>query len=97
MNTIIKAVALLESENLLEPVVRKYWVHPMNKDREVSGRFSKFYNDIRQFSPKFFEYYRISISSFDELLQLLRPDLTKENTFMRNAITAEKRLTITLR
>ncbi len=93
----IKFVALLEAANLLNQVERKYWVHPFHGDRERSQRFQKFYNSIREYPEKFFEYYRMSITSFDELLELLRPYITKKNTYMRNAISAAERLTITLR
>ncbi|KAF0746352.1 protein ALP1-like [Aphis craccivora] len=45
----------------------------------------------------FFEYYRMSITSFDELLEQLRPHITKKITTFRNPISAEERLTLTIR
>lgn len=39
----------------------------------------------------------MSITSFDELLEKLRPYITKENTQFRNSISAKERLTITLK
>jgi len=56
----------------------------MNDERETSGRFSKFYNDIRLYPEKFFLYYRISIKSFDELLKKVRDDISKRHTPWRN-------------
>ncbi|XP_029342534.1 uncharacterized protein LOC107884642 isoform X2 [Acyrthosiphon pisum] len=61
------------------------------------GQFTTFFENIRQYPDKFFEYYRMWISSFDELLKTLRPHITKNTTEFRNPISAEERLTITLR
>ncbi|XP_025194756.1 protein ALP1-like isoform X2 [Melanaphis sacchari] len=95
----IKVVAVAEALGLLDPpkVQRRYWVHPLNMDREKIGQFRTFFENIRQYPDKFFEYYRMSISSFDELLKTLRPHITKSTTEFRNPISAEERLTITIR
>jgi hypothetical protein len=76
---------------------RKHWVHPINDDRETSGRFIKFYNDIRLYPEKFFNYYRMSIKTFDELLQKVRGHISKRSTHWQNPLSAKERLTITLR
>ena len=39
----------------------------------------------------------MSANRFQHLLELLRPLITKKDTKMRNAITAEERLAVTLR
>lgn len=94
----IKIVCALEATGLLrKPIERRYSVHPFHANRETSERFSIFYNDIRKYEVKFFGYYRMSINSFDELLNALRPYITKQVTHWRNPICAEERLTITLR
>ncbi len=76
---------------------RKYWVHPLNQKRDEEDLFENFYSSIRKYPNKFFEYYRMSITSFDELLETMRPHLTKQHTNMRNPIFVEQRLTITIR
>lgn len=76
---------------------RKYWVHPLNQKRDEEDLFGNFYNSIRKYPKKFFEYYRMSIASFDELLETMRPHLKKQHTNMRNPICVEQRLTITIR
>lgn len=94
----VKVVAVAEAFGLLdEPVERRYWVHPMNNDQENSEKFKKIFENIRRYPEKFFEYYRMSVSSFDELLENVRPHITKTTTTFRNPICAEERLTITLR
>ncbi|KAL4132034.1 hypothetical protein QTP88_009255 [Uroleucon formosanum] len=51
----------------------------------------------RKYPEKFFDYYRMSINSFDELLQKVRESITKNYTQLRNPITLEERLTVTIR
>ncbi|XP_050064293.1 uncharacterized protein LOC126553165 [Aphis gossypii] len=94
----VKVIAVAEAFGLLdEPVERRYWVHPMNNDREQSEQFKNFFENIRRYPENFFEYYRMSVSSFDELLENVRPHITKTTTTFRKPICAEERLTITLR
>ena len=57
----------------------------------------KVYENVRNFETKFFGYYRMSIKSFDELLVLLTPHISRSNTSIRLEISAEERLTITIR
>ena len=60
-------------------------------------RFRKLYENVQNFETKFFSYYRMSIKSFDELLVLLTPHISRSNTSIRLAINSEERLTITIR
>lgn len=65
-SNITKIVCALEATGLLKtPVERRYSVHPFHANRESSGRFLNFYNDIRKYEIKFFDYYRMSINSFN--------------------------------
>lgn len=96
--TDIKILCALEAAGeLKQPVTRRFWVHPYFVHRESSDRFVKFYEGIRKYAEIFFGYYRMSVKSFDELLNTLRPYITKQQTPFRNPISAEERLTITLR
>lgn len=96
---LLKVITVAEACGELNPPKQnqKYWVHPINSDREESNKFNIFYENIRCYSENFFEYYKMSISSFDELLEKIRPFIKKQDTIFRNAISPEKRLTITLR
>uniref|UniRef100_A0A8C5LTW9 DDE Tnp4 domain-containing protein n=1 Tax=Leptobrachium leishanense TaxID=445787 RepID=A0A8C5LTW9_9ANUR len=51
----------------------------------------------REGPVKFFNYLRMSIHSFEELLMMVREPLTKRDTNMRAAIPTEEMLVITLR
>lgn len=94
----LKIICALEAEGLLrDPIVRNYWVHPYFLERESNHRFQKFFANICNYEDKFFQYYRMSKNSFDELLEILKPYISKQNTQFRRSISAEERLTVTLR
>ena len=77
----LKVICALEAEGLLkEPTRRRHWIHPYNAERETSKRFEKFDQNKRKYDERFFEYYRMSKVSFDELLEVLRPHISKQNT-----------------
>lgn len=76
---------------------KKLWVHPFISDRSRSGIFFKLYGDLRKYPEKFFNYTRMSIASFDELLNLCRNDLTKQDTIFRKSISPEEKLFVSFR
>ncbi|CAI6362078.1 unnamed protein product [Macrosiphum euphorbiae] len=77
--------------------IRRYWVHPMNTKRIKEGQFQVNFMTLRAHPEEFLKYFRMSIESFDELILLVRPSLSKQVTNMRIPISTEERLTITLR
>ncbi|XP_040278166.1 uncharacterized protein LOC120993762 [Bufo bufo] len=76
---------------------RRFWVHPVIANRQERGQFWALYANLRGHEDKFFDYTRMSIHSFDELLVLLSPHLQRQDTFMRDCIPPVERLVITLR
>lgn len=74
-----------------------YWVHPLLEERRSKGMFKIFYEDVRKYPRKFFNYARMSVNSFDELLCLLKADITGTDTNMRPCISPEEKLFISLR
>lgn len=96
----IEEIALIyyvRRKRLKKKKPKKLWVHPFVSDRFRSGVFSRLYEDLRKYPPKFFNYVRMSVSSFDELLSLCRNELTKQDTILRKSIRAEEKLFVTLR
>lgn len=75
---------------------RKYWVHPYIR-RNKRRRLFIAARELRQNDGKFHAFYRMSKESFQELLRVVAPFLHKQNTVMRECISAEERLLITLR
>ncbi|KAM9330606.1 uncharacterized protein PAF06_015843 [Gastrophryne carolinensis] len=76
---------------------RRYWVHPLISQRLSIGHFSLLFRDLRKDPDKFFSYTRMSVETFDALLDVLRPRLMRMTTNMRKSITPEERLIVTLR
>lgn len=76
---------------------REYWVHPILRDRLTHGSFVTLYPKLRQYGPKFFNYFRMSVKSFDELLSIIKADITGNSTILRDAVSPEEKLVITLR
>ncbi|KAJ8867629.1 hypothetical protein PR048_031432 [Dryococelus australis] len=62
-----------------------FWVHPF-----IKQKFCSFYNALRQHKEKFMKYTRMSITSFDELLEMIRPRITEQNTRLRLCTRTEK-------
>ncbi|KAL4135179.1 hypothetical protein QTP88_006820 [Uroleucon formosanum] len=68
----------------------------MNLKRPQEGQFQINSMSLRAHPEEFTKYYRMYITTFDELISLVRPYLPKV-TNMRSPISEEGRLTITLR
>ncbi|XP_069821244.1 uncharacterized protein [Dendropsophus ebraccatus] len=73
------------------------WVNPLNSQRLASGQFHARLTQLRQCPESFRHYLRMSVSSYEQLLALVRDDLRRTDTAMRRAITPEERLVVTLR
>ncbi len=71
----------------------------MNQHRGVGpwGEFHAQVQELRRFSDKFYQYFRITIVKFNELLSLLEQRIAKENTNYRSSISAEERQAVCLR
>ncbi|CAH1980922.1 unnamed protein product [Acanthoscelides obtectus] len=76
---------------------RLIWVHPINKMRQKVGTFYTLFEQLRNDDTKFFNYFRMSITSFDELHERLKDSIQRKNTKMRNCIQPIEMLAITLR
>lgn len=76
---------------------RLFWVHPINQRREEVGLFYTLFEDLRNDQNKFFNYFRMSIPSFDELHRKLKDVLQRQNTQFRNCIQPVQMLAVTLR
>ena len=65
----------------------KLWVHPLISSRLLNGQFYKLFTKLCQHETKFFNYFRMKKESFDELLALVGPSITYQNTTMRMAVS----------
>lgn len=76
---------------------RRMWVHPIVNERQTKGHFYTLFAEIREDEDKYFNYTRMSMGSFNELLGCIKEKITKENTRMRSSIPPEEKLIVTLR
>ncbi|XP_068082720.1 uncharacterized protein [Anabrus simplex] len=75
----------------------RLWVHPINQRREEVGLFYTLFEDLRNDENNFFNYFRMSIASYDELHGKLKDALQRQNTQFRNCIQPIEMLAVTLR
>ena len=77
---------------------KRYWRRGIFRDRKLYSEYYTLYQSLRESDREFhYRYLRMSKERFDHLLNLLREKITKKDTKLREAITAEERLVITLR
>jgi len=76
---------------------KRHWIHPVVSKRLLNGQIYKLYEDLRNCPGKFFSYFRMSIESFNKLLVLVGPRISKENTRLHLSVSPQERLAITLR
>ncbi|CAG4964145.1 unnamed protein product [Parnassius apollo] len=88
---------LFDEENRIKKKQRsvKYWVHDINRKRNIHGEFCHLFSDLQKDPSKFFQYFRMTFEKYQELLNIL--DLKKQNTRFRKPIPSEERLALCLR
>ena len=50
---------------------KRHWVHPVVSKILLNGQFYKLYEHLSNSRGKFFNYFKVSIESFDKLLVLV--------------------------
>ena len=77
---------------------RKYWVRKIYQDRQEKGEYHLLVNDLRMHDKDyFFRCFRMSPVVFEELLAMIGPHITKQQTKFRDPISPSERLCVTLR
>lgn len=93
---VVNQLQLLESLRK-ERKKRRWCTHPLLSNRLTVGIFHVTFAEHRRYPDKFFQYYRMSVPTFDELLELISPHIVKRDTVMKRSIDPAERLVITLR
>lgn len=88
-------IALLLSDN--DTNKRRFWVKRWLRERRKFSHLQLLKVVKRSSKEDFQNYLRMNEQCFKILLNLVKPFITKKNTSMRNAISAEERLIATLR
>jgi hypothetical protein len=73
------------------------WVHPIMQKREEFGAFYTLFGALRDDANKLFNYFRMSVSSFDEIHCRLKERLQRRNSKMRNCIQPVEMLAVAVR
>jgi len=76
---------------------RLHWVHPIIQKREELGAFYTLFGELREDANKFLNYFRMSVSSFDEMHRRLKDSLQRRNSKMRNCIQPIEMLAVAVR
>lgn len=89
-----------EFDTILSLMLRKKknarpWISHHIKFRGERGDF-KLFEDLCD-EDRFQNYYRMSRQHFYQLHSLIKNDITKQNTLLRDSITSMERLAVTLR
>ena len=76
---------------------KRFGVHPINRQRENRGVMARLYPQLVDDEEKFFNYARMSRTSFEELIGILHDSLRLQETNFRKPIPPRERLLLTLR
>jgi hypothetical protein len=67
---------------------RKHWVHPFFRDNLISGAYIVL-KELNQDPELFKPFYRMSIEKFSLLVYLVGPQIRRQDTNFRTAVSAE--------
>jgi hypothetical protein len=59
---------------------RKLWVHQVFRAREEEGEFHTLFGRLKDDRQKLYKYFRMSVSKFENLKELLHTVIEKKNT-----------------
>ena len=76
---------------------RRIWIHEITRRRKDLGEYHRLVSEMRLDSSRFKQYFRMTPTVFDELLNLIGTHIQRENTSYRKCIEPGQRLAITLR
>ncbi|KAJ8896034.1 hypothetical protein PR048_001375 [Dryococelus australis] len=74
------------------PKKKRMWVHPCVNARLLKGAFVTSFMELREDENKFFNYFRLSVKSFYELVVKFEDRIKLEDTKLRVAITPAEML-----
>ena len=87
-----------KKQHVKKKQIKRFWRRGIFRDRKLHSEYYHLYQTLRDTDREFhYRYLRMSKERFDHLLSLVREKITKKNTIMREAISAEERLVITIR
>ena len=95
---VILFLMMLLDEEERKTINRTQWQRKWLQRREVLGTYHSIFMELAvEDMLKFFEFIRMSYPKFLELVNLIGPSITRENTHLRSTIPPGERLALTLR
>ena len=78
--------------------IKRFWRRSIFRDRKLHSEYYTLFQVLKDTDREwFFKYIRMSPERFSHLLSLVRDKISKKDTKLRECISAEERLVITLR
>lgn len=78
-------------------LVRRQWVHKSLENRASQREFFILYKEMVVDVTKFYQYFHMSRSQLQELLEKIQDSITKCDTTFRKALRPIEKLTVYLR
>jgi hypothetical protein len=75
---------------------RLHWVHPIIQKREEFGAFYTLFGELQDDANRFFNYFQMSVSSFNEMHHRLKESLQHRNSKMRNCVQPVEMLAVAI-
>lgn len=75
---------------------RKLWIHPYIQ-RNINCRLFVAAKELQETDSKFLAFYRMTKESYLDLTRMITPAINHQNTNMRECVSLEERILITLR
>lgn len=95
---LLSVLLLRRKRRRLRAASRQIWCKPFLLRRSRQGTFHNLVQELNAEDPEQFRrYHRLDRDSFERVLNMIEPLITKEDTFMRTSIRPRERLSITLR
>ncbi|XP_041347115.1 protein ALP1-like, partial [Gigantopelta aegis] len=76
---------------------RRWWVHHINTKRHEYGEYHRLVRELQLDEDSFHQYFRMTREQFAQILYLVEPHICKQDTQLREAISARERLALCIR
>ena len=90
-------LVLLYLKRKLKKRERQYWIHPILVVRYLEGSFHTLFEKPKSHDSKFFNYFRMSVSTFEFLVMRLSDRIRGQDTAMRACVPPKEMLAATIR
>ncbi|KAJ8879617.1 hypothetical protein PR048_020225 [Dryococelus australis] len=84
---VLLLIAVVEDED--REKTRSVWVYEINATRDDDGDFYSLVPELLKDDKRFYVYFRMSVDCFDEILNMIRDDISKKATDFRRPIPPE--------